>query len=69
MLDKLKAYAALISCAMLALMLASVGWKLHVAQLDAEKARTELHAEREEGVSGFLCVRLLNPSLNREAAW
>ncbi|MBN9628635.1 hypothetical protein [Acidovorax sp.] len=21
------------------------------------------------GVSGFLCVRLLNPSLNREAAW
>ncbi|MGX0623697.1 hypothetical protein ACUXAV_006423 [Cupriavidus metallidurans] len=26
------------------------------------------YAERE-GVSGFLCVRLLNPSLNREAAW
>ena len=24
---------------------------------------------RLEGVSGFLCVRLLNPSLNREAAW
>ena len=47
MLDKLKAYAALIGCAMLALMLVSVGWKLHVAQLDAEKARTELHAERE----------------------
>jgi hypothetical protein len=22
-----------------------------------------------QGVSGFLCVRLLNPSLNREAAW
>ena len=24
---------------------------------------------KSEGVSGFLCVRLLNPSLNREAAW
>ena len=26
-------------------------------------------ARLKMGVSGFLCVRLLNPSLNREAAW
>ncbi len=29
----------------------------------------KLDAAHVQGVSGFLCVRLLNPSLNREAAW
>ena len=48
MLDKLKAYAAIVACAVLALTLAAVGWRLHVAQLDAAKARTDLHAERED---------------------
>jgi len=48
--------------------------------MEAELARQSLHPNRVfsdgtavptafGGVSGFLCVRLLNPSLNREAAW
>jgi len=32
-------------------------------------AATSKVQPRVVGVSGFLCVRLLNPSLNREAAW
>lgn len=48
MLDKLKAYAALVGCAVLALALAWAGWKLHAAQLDASTTREKLSAERED---------------------
>ena len=51
----------------LAGMFAVMGWSTEF--YEKKRWQSLLGMSSERGVSGFLCVRLLNPSLNREAAW